>query len=231
MIDFENEHLAMLEQRVAVLTEIEKVLFTKRYRLSQKHLNIFTVQSIAMIYSIWEGYVQESFQLYIRYINSLNINFSELSDEIVVFHMDNSFKQFHQYPQKNTGKVKFYEGLKKHFLESHHQLYQRVDTESNLGFDVLNKLLSQFSLETLNENWEQYRKPNTNLKEMMSDLLRYRNGVAHGGDISSEEKVTQTVYNKYRQLVNDLMYEMHNRFMLGIENETYRKKSIECVDS
>ena len=53
MIDFENEHLAMLEQRVAVLTEIEKVLFTKRYRLSQKHLNIFTVQSIAMIYSIW----------------------------------------------------------------------------------------------------------------------------------------------------------------------------------
>lgn len=97
------------------------------------------------------------------------------------------------------------------------------NTESNVGFSVLNKLLLQFSLQPFPEHWERYTYPDSNLKDTLNTFLRYRNGVAHGGDISSEEKITQDVYAKYRMLVDDLMYSMHDKFMEGIQNRTYQK--------
>lgn len=73
------------------------------------------------------------------------------------------------------------------------------------------------------EGWNQSKYPNSNLKEMLTTFLRYRNGIVHGGDVSSEEKISQKVYSKYRILIVDLMYEIHHRFMDGIHQETYIK--------
>lgn len=223
MINFENEHLSIIEQRESVLFEIERVLFTQRYKLSKKHLDIFTVQSIAMIYSIWEGFIQQSFQLYIRYLNSLNIEFKKFNNNIITFHMENTFKQLKQYPNKNNSKVMYFNSLENHFTKEFHEIYAIIDTESNVSFDVLNKLLDQFLLKKFPEHWDKYTYPNANLKQTMSTFLRYRNGVAHGGDISAEEKVTKDIFNKYRILVNDLMYEIHLKFMDGINNSVHLK--------
>lgn len=225
MVDFENQHLSMIEQYEASALDIERIFFTGRYKLSRKHFSLLSVQSIPILYSYWEGFVQNSFRLYIEYINSLNIEFDLLSDEIVVFHMDKTFKQLKKYPDKNKQKIYFYGKLKDHFLQSRHNIFQSVDTESNVGFLVLNKLLSQFSLDKFPEYWEHYTYPNPNLKETLDTFIRYRNGVVHGGDLSSEEKVTQEVYLKYRKLVSDLMYAIHNKFMDGIQKRTYLKEA------
>lgn len=221
MIDFDNELINIIEQREGVLFEIERVLFTQRYKISKKHLDIFTVQSVTMIYSIWEGFIQQAFQLYIRYLNSLNLEFYKFSNDIITFHMENTFKQLKNYPSKNSGKIKYFENLKMHFLEEYHEIYQVIDTESNVSFEVLNKILGGFSLEPFPEHWDKYTYPNPNLKETMKTFLRYRNGVAHGGDISSEEKVTKEIFNRYKILVSDLMYEVHSKILKGIENKTY----------
>lgn len=222
-MDFENEHLSIIEQYETSALEIERILFTSRYKLNRKHYSLLAVQSISILYSYWEGYVQKSFRLYIEYINSLHIDFNQLSNEIVAFHMDKTFKEFREYPTKTRQKIIFFDKLRDHFSERQHDIYQVVNTESNVGFSVLNKLLSQFSLQVFPEHWECYTYPNANLKEMLNIFLRYRNGVAHGGDISSEEKVTQEVYAKYRTLVNDLMYALHDKFMDGIQNQTFMK--------
>lgn len=167
--------------------------------------------------------MQNSFRLYIEYLNSLNLDFEQFSDDIMIFHMDKTFKQFREYPEKNRQKISFYGKLRDHFQQSRHDIFQTVDTESNVGFMVLNKLLNQFSLEKFPEYWGPYQYPNPNLREMLDTFLRYRNGVAHGGDISSEEKVTQEVYSRYRKLIGDLMYALHDKFMEGIQNQTYLK--------
>lgn len=224
MMDFENEHLSIVEQYVTSATDIERIFFTKRYKFSKKHYSLLAVQSIAILYSYWEGYVQKSFGLYIEYINSLNVDFDLLSNEITVFHMENTFRQFRNYPQKTNKKVAFYDELRIHFEDNRHRLFPVVDTESNIGFAVLNKLLRQFSLEEFPEYWEQYTYPNPSLKQILDTFIRYRNGVAHGGDIASEEKITQDVYEKYRKLVSDLMYSIHDKFMAGIQNCTYLKE-------
>lgn len=168
---------------------------------------------------------KDLYRILLDYLNSLDIEFDLLSDEIVIFHMDKTFKQFKEYPEKNKQKISFYGKLQNHFSQKRHDIFQTVDTESNVGFMVLNKLLGQFSLEKFPEYWEQYTYPNPNLKETLDTFIRYRNGVAHGGDISSEEKVTQEVYMKYRKLMGDLMYAMHDRFMKGIQKQTYLRDS------
>lgn len=224
MMDFENEHLSIVEQYEISALEIERVFFTNRYKLSQKHYSLLAVQSISILYSYWEGYVQNSFRLYIEYINSLHIDFNQLSDDIVAFHMDKTFKEFSEYPKKVRQKIAFFHKLDEHFSEKKHDIFQVVNTESNVGFNVLNKLLSQFSLQEFPEYWGQYTYPNSNLKEILDTFLRYRNGVAHGGDISSEEKITQDVYEKYRKLVNDLMYALHDKFLDGIADQTFMKE-------
>ena len=176
-----------------------------------------------MMYSIWEGYIQQVFQLYISELNKKELNFVNYSDEIVVFHMENTFKQFYEYPEKTQKKVKLYADLNMFYNQDKHLLHTFVNTESNVSFETLNKLLNRFSLEQFPKIWKDYKYPKPNLQETMKTFLRYRNAVAHGGDISSEEKVTQEVYSKYKKLVLDLMYEIQNKMSDGLSNKTYLK--------
>jgi hypothetical protein len=140
--------------------------------------------------------------------------------------MENNFKQLKEYPQKDGQKAKFYLDLQNFFSQEHHSLYPQVNTENNVGFNTLNKILKSFCLESFDKHWKQYTHPNSNLEENLRAFLRYRNGVAHGGDVSSEEKITQEVYAKYKLLVSDLMYEMYNKMTNGLKNKTYLKAVI-----
>lgn len=137
--------------------------------------------------------------------------------------MENSFKQFKEYPQKSGKKAHFFNELSMFYEEDVHTLYPKVDTESNLGFDVMNRLLEQFGVKKFPECWEEYKYPNLTLKVMLKDLLRYRNAISHGGDLTNEEIVTQDVYNKYKKLIIDLMYGVHDALMEAINFETYKK--------
>lgn len=224
MNNFLHTHLDMIEEREIVLLEVERALFTQRYRLSKKHFDILSVQSISMEYSIWEGFVQNTFQHYINYLNSLNIKFTEFISDIIIFHMENKFKQFYEYPKNDRRKIVFYDQLAEHFENENVVLYPCVNTESNVSFDVLNKILKQFALKPFSEQWgDDYHYPKPNLKETMTTFLRYRNGIAHGGDISSEEKVTLDVYEKYKKLVIDLMYGIHEKLECAIADQSYLK--------
>ena len=220
---FSDEMMILIDERDNVLFEIERSIFTKRYNLSKKHSDILSIQTIPMIYSIWEGSIQKMFQLYISYLNDLNIEISSFNDGIHSFHMLNTYKQFNNFPTKAHLKSAFFNTLENHYNNTNTELYSIVNTESNVGLKVLNKLLETFGLETFLPRWGSYDHPNKTLKEMLNDFLRYRNGISHGGDISSEEKVTQIIYTKYRKLIIDLMYEIHNRMIDGIEKESYKK--------
>ena len=226
-MSFEEQHMTLLLEYEDSATEIERALFTNRHRLSDKQYSLLAVQSISILYSYWEGYVQKSFQLYIDYLNRENVPLFSFSPGIITHGFEHEFKQLKAYPKELKKKSKLYCELKRFFKEDYHELFRIVNTESNVGFKVLNNLLEQFSLAPFPECWDKYKYPNPNLKVMLETFLRYRNGVAHGGDISSEEKINKEVYAKYRILLIDLMYEMHNKFVFGLEHTTYLQKGIE----
>lgn len=215
----------LIQESEHTLNEIEKVVFTQRYKLSKAHSAIFSVQTIAMAYSIWEGFIQKTFSSYLSTLNTLNIPFIDYQDSLIIFHMESTFKQFKQYPEKVSGKARFFSDLRTHLKSADISLHTTVNTESNVGFKVLNKIMEQFSLEKFPERWgEKYNYPNKTLAEQMETFLNYRNGVAHGGDLSSSEKVTQEVFNRYKKLIIDLMYGVREKLSKGIEEEHYLKK-------
>lgn len=212
-----------IEERQNVLFEIERVLFTSRYSLSIKHIEIFAVQSVSMIYSIWEGFIQNAFNNFIDFVNEKHIDRKVLKDELFMYEIEKNFKQFNDLPKRQNRKLAFYKDLNAFFQNPKMTLPKGVYTESNVSFEVLNNIMKSFCLETFDEHWKNYSYPNTSLKDSLKSFLRYRNGVSHGGDISSEEKVTQQVYEKYKNLVLDLMYEIIIRMDNGIKSECYTK--------
>lgn len=224
MDDFDVTLQLVIEERVSVLFQIERTIFTNRYSLSSKDKEIFSIQSISMIYSIWEGFIQTSFNLYIDEINKLNIDFVDFCDEILIHHMENSFKQFKQYPDKDSKKVKFFRDLQVFQVNGTPQISRIVDTESNVSFNVLNKLLKTFSLELFTEYWGDYKYPAPNLKESMDLLLKLRNTVAHGGDLMPEHRIDQEKYVRFKILITDLMYEVRIRMLDGLNQKTFTTK-------
>jgi hypothetical protein len=210
-----------IEERSTVLFEIERALFTGRYSLSSKHQEIFSTQSISMIYAVWEGFVQTSFNLYIDELNKINLEFYDFCDDIIIYHIENSFKQFKDYPASEKKKIKFFKELKNFHVGDNYSISRIINTQSNVSFNVLNKLLKTFSLAPFPEHWKDYKHPNPNLKESMDLFLRLRNTVAHGGDLVSDEKVNQSVYGRFNRLVTDLMYEIRLKMLDGLAGKTF----------
>lgn len=223
MDQFSSEYLAIIDEYCHTMVQIERAIFINIQSFTQLQKQLLHTQSIAMLYSIWEGFVTRSFQLYIRHINAQAVPYNLLIDSLFVFEMETRFKQFKDYPGKVKNKTRFFYELYEHCQRTDLELTQIVETENNVGFEVLNTLLRLYGLEEFPSCWMTYRHPNPSLQNMLSNLLRYRNGIAHGGDISSEEIVTQDVYNRYRSLIRELMYGMHERFLKGILDQTYMK--------
>lgn len=221
--DFFDEIDSLIQESEHTLSEIERVIFTKRYNLDEEHTAIFSVQTIAMIYAIWEGFIQKTFSKYLSTLNKLNIPFSDYQDSLMVFHMESKFKQFKEYPEKFNRKVKFLTDLRVHYGLGVVSLNTSINTESNVGFQVLNRIMRQFALTEFPERWGNYNSHNKTLKNEMATFLNYRNGVAHGGDLSSNDKVTQEVFDNYKNLVIDLMYGIREKLYEGAENKHYLK--------
>lgn len=222
MANFNEVMDELISERISTLFEIERTIYTGRYNLSKKHKNLLAAQSISMIYSLWEGFIQRAFGAYTDEINQRNIPFIELSNEIKIFHMESAFKQLYAYPQNDNGKIQFFTKLSNFHTTPYQRIHRIVNTESNVGFDVLNKLLKRFSLETFPTHWEQYAHPNSNLKDTISDFLRIRNAIGHGGDISSEVITTHESYMRYKNLTISLMYEVNLKMTTGLSNNTFR---------
>jgi hypothetical protein len=219
MDDFDKALQDIIEERVSVLFEIERAVFTERYGLSLRHREVFSIQSISMIYSLWEGFVQKSFNLYIDELNKAQRNLDKYCDEIVIYHMENSFKQFKEYPAKASRKARFFASLREFHLDSTCTISRVVDTESNVGLDVLNKLLQRFALEQFPDHWANYAHPNPNLKDSLKLFLRLRNEVAHGCDLTSN--IDQSLYDRFKKMIIDLMWEVRAKMIIGLKDSTF----------
>lgn len=221
--DFDHNIQKNITERTTVLFEIERALFTKRYNLSSKHQEILWTHSISMMYSIWEGFIQTSFNLYIDELNKLNTDVYEFCDNIVVHYMENTFKQLREYPNRTPQKMSFFNNLNLFHQNTKQPLKRIVNTQSNVGFEVLNNLLQTFSLKSFPEYWDIYVHPNPNLKNTLELFLKLRNNIAHGGDLSSQEKITHLSYERFKDLIIKLMYAIRDKMLDGLTDKTFKK--------
>jgi MAE_28990/MAE_18760-like HEPN len=223
MTEIDSKLLEAITERVTVIFELERTIFTRRYNLSKRHQEILSTQSISILYSIWEGFVQTSFNLYIDELNKFDLEVYDFCDVIIIHQMENSFKQFKEYPIKESQKIKYLQSLKSFYSLNKHPMSRVINTQSNVGLSVLNKLLITFSLDPFTDHRQNYTHPNSSLKDTMVLFLKLRNTVAHGGDLISEEKIDHAVFVRFKVLILDLMYELRARMLNGLSKESFRR--------
>ncbi len=206
----EEEIEADILDRLGLLITIKTI--SSRYSFTQQDEGFWYRYSIPAIYSIWEGYFVTTMQTYIREINKLGLEINELNEYYLVHNTEVSFKQLHSYPNKHSQKIHFLRDIQNYFVStSPIYINPEINTESNLGFNVLNKLLERFNLKTIPE----FPRSRFSLKDELNDfLLRIRNGVSHG---NYPYQINRNDLERAIALVEELMFLIYESIKDGYE--------------
>lgn len=208
-----REIISDINERQKILLQI-KTLYL-RYEFNKKDEQLFLNYSIPSVYAIWEGFVQAAFRSYIQELNKLNLTIDTVCESILIYHLESKFPQFREYPRDaSKKKLSFFDGLNVFFTEKTIDINVIVNTESNVGFDVMNKLLMIFNLDLIPE----YLEPMYSLSQELKHLLRIRNAIAHGQNsiIVNREDLENAI-----KLIETLMDLVFEKIMAGFVNKSY----------
>jgi hypothetical protein len=213
----EQEIMSDIDERKELMSWLK--LLCVRYGFLEEDEQLFLNYSIPIVYSIWEGFIQTSFQIYIRELNKLELNIDNVYESIFIYHIESTFPQFKQYPEQDKfrKKVNFFDKLGQFYKSNPFEINPNINTESNVGFNVLNRILSDFNLEKIPE----YPEPKYSLKDELHTLLKIRNAVAHGQ--KSAIVVNREDLERAIKLVDKLMDLVFERIKTGFIEKSYLK--------
>lgn len=207
--------------------DLEKMIFSGHYNFLGKDFKVLSKQSVVILYSFWEGFVQDIFNIFFKEVDGSIDTYFELNNDFMVSQIEKKFRQFENYPKNNKNKIKFHESYFKFSIETKHNIEFNVDSKNNVGLEVLNNLLEMHGIKTIEEHWKNkgYSHPNLTVKQLLDKILFIRNNTAHGNKIMTDVIIKQTEFDQYKRLIIDLIHELGNLFIECINNKTYLKSS------
>lgn len=189
-----------------------------RYLFRQDDEDSWLRCAFPIIYAEWEGFFVYALSLYFREVNKLHLKLDELNDKYFVRNVEKSFKQLKEYPSVFGKKLSFLKNLLTYFRTMGVvDLNAEVNTESNLGFKVMNVILGGLNFTLVEDHIDHDAY---SLKDDMDMfLLDKRNGLVHGDPASTvtTEQVTKAV-----ALVERLMNLTKEAILNGYKNEVFR---------
>ena len=225
-----TNQITLLEQKIMSDIEERRELMSRlrllyvRYGFSQRDEELFLYHSIPIIYSIWEGFIQTAFKTYVQELNKLELSIDDVCNPILIYQIESTFPQFKQYPDtdKFHKKVNFFNKLGMFYKTNHLEIDpKKFNTESNVRFDVLNRILSDFNIEKIPE----YPEPGSGyslVKELDKFLLDKRNTIAHGQE--GAILVTREDLERAIKVVDKLMDLVFERIKTGFIEKSYLKQ-------
>lgn len=201
--------------RTSHLTSLRTM--SSRYGLSSSDVDTINRCAFPIIYAEWEGFFVFAMSLYLREINLLNLTLDQLDDKYYVLLCEKSYKQLKDYPDKFNKRKNFLIGLKTFMRNTGPvSLMTNVNTESNLGFDVMNTILGIYKIEKLEDHifHDAY-----SLSSKMSLFLDKRNGLAHGDPAAT---ATTNDISEAMQLVDLLMENVKEHIITAAVNDVFR---------
>lgn len=213
-----SEIEADIKVRERNLTLLKTIPFRYDFRDSDKDL--WSRCAFPIIYAEWEGFFVSAFSIYFREINKLGLVLDDLDKHYFVREAEKKFRQLKNYPDKIDKRHSFLMTMLAYFRDTGQvSLCTDVNTESNLGFNVVNTVLSNLNLKKINDH---IYNTEYSLKEKLDRfLLDTRNGIAHG---NHEETITADDIDNAINLVKTLMYTVTDILEEGFNNQVYRKK-------
>jgi hypothetical protein len=210
MINLESELKQEVNWRIDEISIIKTL--PHLYKMRNYHKDIIKKYSIPALYSLWEGFFVASMELYVRKINELNLNRQYIHINILSYDLDCK----HQLgnPRINVeNKIKITKELEK-FFDSKITISSKIQTESNVNYKVLNKVLRYFNLRKFDKKY---------FKDGLNKLLMYRNSIAHG---ENSFEITDKIISELSEVVIKCMDNLQDILIDGIKNKTYLRCKI-----
>lgn len=215
-----NELDADIDRRVRSLSSIRTI--PSRYSFRENDVNVWSRCAFPIIYAEWEGFFVFAIETYIREINKIGISLNHLHPSYFVRDVEKRFPQLKEYPHEINKKSSFLRQLFDFFKNTDLvSLNTDVNTNSNLGFSVLNNILDNLNLEKIQDHI--YKNKYSLQQDLDLFLLKTRNGIAHGNPSStaSMEDITKAC-----SLVENLMNMTRDVIINGFQKEVFKIGSL-----
>lgn len=167
---------ADIAKRASNLTSMRTM--SSRYGFSASDKDTMYRCTFPIIYAEWESFFVFAMSLYLQSVNQQHLSIDQLNEKYYVLLCEKTYKQLKDYPEKFNKKKNFLYNLKTFMRNTESvSFFTTVNTESNLGFDVMNTILDLYKIEKVKDhiNNDAY-----SLKSKMTMFLDKRNGLAHG---------------------------------------------------
>lgn len=206
MIRLEHELLYEVDWRTNELSIIRTIPIL--CNCNDKQIKVLERYSVVAIYSVWEGFVVKSFNLYIREINSLKLTYSDLNLNILTHDIFTKYALTEEQKKHFINKCQFINNIIE-YSKSPVNISSSIPTESNVNFEVINNILKHFYLDEL---------PKKEFKQGLKKLLYYRNSIAHG---ECSLVVDKELIQYFTSTVINAMHEVTTRIIDGFNNKKY----------
>jgi hypothetical protein len=188
----------------------------KRTELNKKR---FRKLLVLILYAHFEGFFRYAFSQYVHAINDANIDISKAIDRLVVSSLYGIFEDYDipnkwiDYDSSDFSKINkrianrqvLFEKIKKieseklklHISDDHKDTKSIVSMESNLSYDVIDKVLYRLGLELSDFYFDD------TTKYSLSQFLEKRNSISHGDGRKYKDGIEERHYNSYKKLFDD----------------------------
>lgn len=170
--------------RVAELGKIKRLCRKIKDLDADEFEKLYLKMTIPMIYAHWEGYCVASFKILMEYINRKQIDARSVTFNILTYANNvtyNSLQGKSSFPQRVEFSKKFIK-----ILNEKVKLTEKLDTKSNLKYEVLQEILQIFEMGE--EDIVEY-------KSKLNVLVNTRNSIAHGENsiLIDLEKMSESI--------------------------------------
>ncbi len=204
-----EEHIEWRIQELALIKKIYLKLITEDEK------KFFLQSSVPTIYSIWEGFVKSILKSLLKFLDTKNIQPSNISQELLVWSLSEKIKNLKQSEdfkkQMKHSKI-LLEELDKQVKFSK----IKIDTKSNLNDRVLKELCVNFGIFDIEEFFS------CNELQELFKLVDIRNKIAHGEKNSIVIENLEDI-QKYIELVTKLMDNWINLIDDFLRNVKFQK--------
>lgn len=201
-----EEIAADIDWRNAELAELRVILH--KAHLTQSQRNVYIRYIVPAIYSLWEGYIKNSLQLYAKGIHSTQQPITSLHDNLLAHAVTSEDKlALDRARIKFDTQRQFAIHIKEH-LKNPFPINGKIPSKSNVNSEVLQDLFERFNLGPIDGK----------IGKRLDKLLRFRNTIAHG---DNSIPVKEENINEFTSLLHDLMSLVFERINDAVYNRTY----------
>lgn len=202
--------LTDVEWRVSQLSSIRTLYL--RYNFNEYDKLFFKRQSVVGIYAIWEGFIKNCSEEYLKHLNMLEIGFNAAHSNLKSYYFNSkiNLQQPRTSKKSQTTFINIAHGIfNKNISFTIDDKLLRDITSSNVNFKQLRQIFQNFCLSPINVEKHEHS---------LDKLLTFRNKIAHG---ENAIKVDKNEISEFIDVVENLMYDCLIEFEQTIDNNLF----------